>query len=551
MLYNPENSKWDTASYMRLAQDDNVSVDFMGTLRPRIYNKQLRASVAMRRLDDSLLDGKGDDGSGGGSQLLLEDEEGFSDGDDDDDEKGHENPNDHTRFQGHDEEKEAQFMTTNETTASTAAAAHHNGEKEDGNVDNLKTTPRDNRDSTIHNNNEGSGAAPVDQQNDTEEGDKITMLPDIGYNNNISSPMRRRSTFSDGTPNGPLLKSDDDGDNVEKQTDEGVTNVSSPHTRAVDIGRRRDHSQLGTTQEQIDALAEKMHEINDESTFNSGTSGTAITTLYSDELAAEDERNLMLAIKAKESALYAEEKEKMEMEAKDRLLRLRDPSRLASKINDSTIMDGADLFKNLGRTHFRQLHDLGLRSAYEQYSTAGEPLYTTSYPSEEGRPGVFCGDYIFYSKNSMYCTRVCALPEITMLSGSNPREILCKADPYYQLPASQFRSSFNQGHAFEPKGGYGHTAATRSDINNCKKQILAHLDASTRITEMTAPLRGTHGGPTGCGDRVFWGGIWSPMVDKNEKRDMQWLPNDTFASSHMAMGAHISFLDGYLAGEWR
>ena len=91
-------------------------------------------------------------------------------------------------------------------------------------------------------------------------------------------------------------------------------------------------------------------------------------------------------------------------------------------------MDGQDLFYHIGKPHYRALHGLCLRSAYEQYNSGGEPLFTTAQPAEEDMSGVQCQDYIFYSGHTMLTRKVLALPNLSVLEGMNPREPICKPD---------------------------------------------------------------------------------------------------------------------------
>ena len=49
----------------------------------------------------------------------------------------------------------------------------------------------------------------------------------------------------------------------------------------------------------------------------------------------------------------------------------------------------------------------------------------------------------------------------------------------------------------------------------------------------------------------YWAGIYTPLVDKNEGRSMNWLPNEEYCSSHVALVAHVAFIDGALGNEWQ
>jgi hypothetical protein len=185
----------------------------------------------------------------------------------------------------------------------------------------------------------------------------------------------------------------------------------------------------------------------------------------------------------------------------------------------------------------------------------------------------------------MHARQVLALPELTELEGMNPREPLCKADPWTEEPVGLLQHSFNGGRKFEPKDGYGNAAASRSAIESAKKQLRTVLvdsfnllnkppgEASgyfesgggggggggggININNINDPNRSSaNGGSTGtrAGGVLtkpdYWAGLWTPLVDKNEKKIMHWLPNDQFVSSHLAMVAHLGFIEGALGNEW-
>ncbi len=227
---------------------------------------------------------------------------------------------------------------------------------------------------------------------------------------------------------------------------------------------------------------------------------------------------------------------------------LRDISRSTSKLNDATYLDGADLFKRLGVPHPRMLHTLPLRSAYEQYGSGGEPLYTQSYPAEDGACGVTCTDYIFYSGNSMYAMELLACPELNQLSGENPREPMAAPDPMFAQPSEYFASSFGQHQQFVPKEGYGSKAVPNSTVQQAKKILLEKLTKSYNAFEN--PAIDAFKQSVGRKESEYWGGIWAPFVARNENRTMHWLPNDVFTSSHLALGSKFRFIEGNLVTNW-
>jgi hypothetical protein len=256
------------------------------------------------------------------------------------------------------------------------------------------------------------------------------------------------------------------------------------------------------------------------------------------------EKNFAIANAAWEQAIKAEEMAKLEDMRIANLEGLRDISRVTSKLNDATYLDGTDLFKHIGLPHPRHLHNLPMRSAYELYASGGEPLYTQSYPAEDGICGVQCTDFLFYSGASMYATHVLAIPEISQLRGENPREILAAADPMFLEPKPPFRKSFNREKRFVPKDGYGVKPASNAVVQAAKKDLLAFLKDSYNAFE-------NENIQTPDKPSAYWAGIWAPLVTRNEQRNMHWLPNDLFSSSHIALAAKISFVEGNLTANWR
>jgi hypothetical protein len=225
---------------------------------------------------------------------------------------------------------------------------------------------------------------------------------------------------------------------------------------------------------------------------------------------------------------------------------LRDISRTTSKLNDSTYLDGADLFKHLGVPHARMLHTIPMRSAYEQYGSGGEPLYTQSYPAEDGICGVTCTDYIFYSGGAMYATEVLACPEISQLYGENPRELIAAPDAMFLKPKSVFASSFERHKQFIPKDGYGTNPVSNSVAKNAAKTLLESLTKSYSAFENKAIENRKNEK-----ESPYWAGTWAPFVSRNKHRSMHWLPNDVFTSSHIALAAKIHFVEGNLTTNWR
>jgi hypothetical protein len=263
------------------------------------------------------------------------------------------------------------------------------------------------------------------------------------------------------------------------------------------------------------------------------------------------------------------------------LTALRDSSRDAQRLNDDTLLDGAEAVLSLGRADPRQTHNLFLRSAYEAYSSGGEPLFTQSQPAADGFPsGVACTDFIFYSGLSMYAEQVMSLPHLNQLRGDNPQSLLSRPDPYWREPPPLLRGLYNKHLLYRqltanvPTPAPGSTNTTNANITappsrgddqrppskqqvaDAKRQletVLAKSFAAAGIKDKVGPQRGLPDKKeTEKSDRdSFWGGIWLPNPCYNPLRSHCWLPNDTFVSSHLALVCELQFIEGQVATTWK
>lgn len=119
---------------------------------------------------------------------------------------------------------------------------------------------------------------------------------------------------------------------------------------------------------------------------------------------------------------------------------------LKELLNDDAGLDTHDVMKTIGRPNYRQVHSLNLRSAYEAYSSGGEPVYTAAVPTDgtsTSTKGVRCIDYIFYSGDSMRARRVLSIPPLAQLVGEDPRQALTIGDPYWLKPVPSALHMFN------------------------------------------------------------------------------------------------------------
>lgn len=358
----------------------------------------------------------------------------------------------------------------------------------------------------------------------------------------------------------PELEEDE---NEEHEGNEGeVDRVGTGNMADKRASRQSEYQLMGDSalHARIGAMLEGVEE---GSAFESSNDDYSRTETMGTGTATKDARRLALMRKWEERAT-SEEQEKLRAVESSNLAQMRDMSRVAARLNDDTLIDGQDLFYHIGKPHHRTLHDLCLRSAYEQYSSGGEPLFTTSHPAEGGYSGVQCQDFIFYSQHTMLTRKVLALPDLSMLEGMNPRETLCRADPWSPQPSGVMAGCFDHGKQFEPKNGYGNTAAGRASIDTAKRELREKLkesfDLFNRKPGQDSGYEEALGGREEHGESptissyltnpTYWTGIFAPLVDRNERKTMHWLPNDEYNSAHLALVAHVGFIDGALGNEW-
>jgi hypothetical protein len=216
---------------------------------------------------------------------------------------------------------------------------------------------------------------------------------------------------------------------------------------------------------------------------------------------------------------------------------LNEGGRTARKVNDDVILDLKEAIERIGAPNKRQIHSLNLRSVYESYSVGGEPLYTHSKPADHAKGhGVCCLDYLFFSSHSLSPWKLLSIPQLTSLSlqGDDPAQSLITTDPYWDLPPPSFRDIFNNHHRDLPQSKETSREHRSQEVGKIKEKL-------TRI------LR--EGDTSGMYSK-FWGGKWIPFACVNLQRSHSWLPNDAFASSHLALCAYFQINEDYTATQW-
>ena len=211
-------------------------------------------------------------------------------------------------------------------------------------------------------------------------------------------------------------------------------------------------------------------------------------------------------------------------------------TKVAKLLDDDTILDAKDALKGIGKPSRRHVHSCFLASAYESYSSGGEPYFTTSTPLDAGGKGVCCTDFIFYSSNCCITSRILSLPHLSMLNGETPNHTVSCSNRYWNNPIPPMRSLFVTQSTIQ------HAFPSSHDSKNLKELIGKSVMMPYNISPGTTP------NDTTC---QFWGGVWIPFVQSNQSRVTSWLPNDIFCSSHVALGAEFEVLDQYLSSQWK
>jgi hypothetical protein len=203
----------------------------------------------------------------------------------------------------------------------------------------------------------------------------------------------------------------------------------------------------------------------------------------------------------------------------------------ARKMNDDVIIDLKEAVETIGRPNRRHIHGLNLRSVYESYGLAGEPLYTTSVPEKNNYKGVRCIDYIFFSGASLRPSKILSIPLLNKLSGDNPLETLMGPDPYWLQPTPTMRELYDNHKSKLPQLKTKAGKPSKGEVESMKRRIADQLKGDLPVTSL-------------------WGGQWVPFSCPSTTRTHSWLPNDSFASSHISLCAHFQINEDYKATEW-
>lgn len=209
--------------------------------------------------------------------------------------------------------------------------------------------------------------------------------------------------------------------------------------------------------------------------------------------------------------------------------------KIARKVNDDVILDLKEAIEHVGAPNKREIHSLNFRSVYESYSIGGEPVYTQSKPADHVKcRGVCCVDYIFYSSHALKPFKLLSIPPLTSLSGDDPSESLVTTDPYWEVPPPSFRDIFDNHQRDLPptkEVGREFRAQEVTKVKDKLTKILKESDSSGLYSKI-------------------WGGRWLPYTCSNRRKTHSWLPNDSFASSHMSLCAYFQINEDYTSTQW-
>jgi hypothetical protein len=207
----------------------------------------------------------------------------------------------------------------------------------------------------------------------------------------------------------------------------------------------------------------------------------------------------------------------------------------ACLMNDDVILDGKAIMMKLGRVIERHVHSLNLRSAYECYSSGGEPLYTESVPLNAGGSGVLCSDFIFYSQSNLVASRLLSIPSLTQLRCDDPRQPTITIDSMWRQVPPSLAPHFCRNHQL---------GVPIEKLMNQKRE--SDLSRAATVNSIKASVKSMLGAQSGC----LYGGNWAQFATYNPERTWSWLPNDQFGSSHLAIGCEFFIYDEVATVQW-
>jgi len=121
--------------------------------------------------------------------------------------------------------------------------------------------------------------------------------------------------------------------------------------------------------------------------------------------------------------------------------------------------------------------------------------------------------------------------------------------------ADDAKSTYSKSNESQSVSSRG-SATTNGRAINQKGSIIS---SSTKVAAIPSASNGSGKGDgsssssipcSGNSQSALWGGIWVPPCVTNSLRSNYWLPNDVFASSHIALGVELTTDDSLLHTQW-
>lgn len=259
-------------------------------------------------------------------------------------------------------------------------------------------------------------------------------------------------------------------------------------------------------------------------------------------------------------------------------------SEMASGRDGSTmIVDAKDAMYNVGGANKRQLLHSAFRSAYDCYSSSGEPIITTLLPPAKLCNTTECLDYIFHSEGSLIASKVLSLPSWqSMRCGANPEASYAVPDYSYLIPFNHVTDLFDmqlmriltkmdedkedgENQSRDVKMVNRSVSYTNEDVRHFKRLLKPYLQrshgSSSNNTGNAKPKSAKKGSRAkspglqrvasiGNGllgpDFNFFGGRWSPFAIRNSARSNYYFPTGSYGSSHMCLGVEFLVDDMFL-----
>lgn len=221
----------------------------------------------------------------------------------------------------------------------------------------------------------------------------------------------------------------------------------------------------------------------------------------------------------------------------------------AREVDDDVILDCVEAVRHIGLPNRRDVHSLGLRSAYEGYCAGGEMPFTQSRPSGYFIEGVRCTDFIFFSALSIRPVKLLSMPLLNSLSGDDPGEPIVRADPYYTVTPLLFDKYFDRQSSFiDAPSADNAFSRDNSSQSQSEERPRGAPPFRTEVDEIKNQLRDSLTGIS-TASSLLWAGAWAPFASSNPRRRSFWLPNESYASSHLALYFEFSLVEDHLPSE--